>query len=272
MKKAQAMLRQVVYVSAASAFLLLVFSFATPAVKQDDKPVFHPLNQTPLTYPLESVPVFTGIAARLQNREEELSVALSEAAVQVSRYLSLSGSFSLKTVTKGGFSASAIDVRIEDDEELAEQIVPELNTVNTFVTSSGTIVRCTYPGAPEVNIRGYYPRDADGNPNWVEKPPDISNHFVGIGISERQRLIADSVAKADKAALADVLSQISLSVQLKSDDARFSGVGTVKMTRGRQTARGTLAGFYVLDRWMSENGESFYSLAICPEKQPREEN
>jgi hypothetical protein len=78
------------------------------------------------------------------------------------------------------------------------------------------------------------------------------------------RLVGDSFAQSDSAALAAILGKISLAVQSETDEVRFSGYGTMARSRGSQTAAGERAGFYILDRWVSDDGERFYSLAISP--------
>lgn len=223
-----------------------------------------PLRDTLLTYPENSKPVFIGFSPRLQEREGERTVAVKNAAVQAARYLTLTGGFSAETVTRGGFSVLNTEVTIDDDINLAERIADELVVTDTAVTAEGTLVRCIYPDAGIIELKGYHPRVPPGTPNWLEKTPSIDNHLVGVGTAGRKRLLSDSFAHADKAALADILSQVSVTVHTESDQARFSGYGTMILDRGRITAAGELTGFYVLDRWVSEDGKWYYSLAICP--------
>ena len=254
------------FLCAAPVFLpvwvLILASCATAPV--DKAAVDARIRDFTYSYPHDSRPVFVGFSPRLQDRKDEEAAAVADAALKAARYGELTGSVVFAAKSRGSFSSVAVDYRFEDDPNHVSAAESTIELADSLVTASGTVVRCLYPGAPELRLPPAGHRDASGRPVWLEKTPEYAGYLTSVGSAEKRRLVGDSFQQADYSALAGILSQTSLLIDADERVRTVPGAGTITRNEGRQTARGTLRGFYVLDRWISDDGRTFYSLAVCP--------
>ena len=216
------------------------------------------------TIPLNGQPIFLGSSPGLQYQADEEVAAVASAAVQAARYVQLSGRITLRSTSSGGFSLVREEISLFDDEDLVAKAAEEIEIIDTLDLNNGMLVRCVYPSARRVAADAPRVRDAMGRPNWLGKVPEIPGMLVGVGTASRKRLLTDSIEEADKSAMAELLSQLSILMQSDSGERALAGYGSVTRRDNYQIAQGTLSGYYVLDRWISDDGETFYSLAICP--------
>ena len=217
-----------------------------------------------ISNPRGARPVFVGFSPRLQNRNDEETAAVADAALKVARYGDLSGTVTFAAASAGGFTSVAVEYDIYDDPNQLGVVAQEVELRDILVTAYGTVVRCEHPAALDLHLQPTGLRDATGRPTWLERTPDNSGYLTAVGSAERRRLVGESFAQADYSALAGILSQISLLVDSEMGSRTLAGLGTITRTDNSQVARGTLRGFYILDRWISDDGRTFFSLAVCP--------
>ncbi len=219
-----------------------------------------------VTLPIDDNPAFFGTAPRLRNQDEEEDLARRNAAVQASRYIRLSGRAVFYSERAGASADYIRSISIDDDYELADELASTLVEERAVRDSGGSYILFRLPGYEAPGI-GYNPRDVSGNPRWLRNPPEIEGYYVGIGSAERSRILADSVESADRAALAEILAQLRLDIRSRRSEVTVEGLGTASAESNLEVARGRIEGFYVLDRWISESGDSISALAICPKNQ-----
>ena len=210
------------------------------------------------------MPVFLGMSPRLRNRDDERALALKSAAIQASRFIELSGRAVFRSGRSGGFTVHSGDIEIIDNMEAAEELSGDLEILDIILIDQGTLLRCGFPGGKSLLYSGYRSRDVVGKPLWLEKVPRIEGYLSAVGSSNRNRTLRDSISAADDSAFSELLSQLSLAVNAETGEHNVGSYGIVTRHSNYQVAEGTLKGYYVLDRWISEDGQTYYSLAVCP--------
>jgi hypothetical protein len=216
------------------------------------------------TAPLNGQPVFLGVSPNLQYQDDEKDAAVAAASVQAARYIELSGRIALRSSRDGGFTLLREDFQISENEDLAAALIGDIRVLDELVYDGGTLLRCLVEGVPSISQIKYTFRDSVGRPVWLEKVPEIDGYLVGVGTAARNRILGDSLEEADKSALSELLYQLSLLIQSDSGERVLGGYGTIAIIDNYQIAEGTLRSYYVLDRWMSDDGKTFYSFAVCP--------
>ena len=86
--------------------------------------------------------------------------------------------------------------------------------------------------------------------------------LVSVGVVQRSQYLTDSIKKADDQALANLSRQISINVKSKRTDLEVQS-GTAFAQTHYEISSTVLKGFYVLERWSSDDGNTFYTLAVC---------
>jgi len=214
------------------------------------------------TVPRDGVPVFFASTPRREFREEEREYCLFDAARQVSLY------YAARVETKQAVKSNNMDlgymesVKSGFDRDLALKIMPDLEIMEFFQDADGSYMLVKYPSL-SVNIN-YVPQGAagDGVPSWVTNVPVIDGMLVSVGVVQRSRFLTDSLKKADDQALANLSRQISINVKSKRTDIEAAS-GTAFEQTHYEVSSSVLKGFYVLERWRSRDGNTFYSLAVC---------
>jgi hypothetical protein len=215
-----------------------------------------------VTVPVGSTPVFLGVAPRLRNADEESDAVLAAAALQASRWIRLSGEAAYYVRTTGATTSYLQSISIDDDFAFAASIEERLALVAETRDELGVWGLYTLSDG-RVDGLALRTRDVAGRPTWLTSTPDINGYYVGVGAAARSRLVIDSIEAADREALFSVLSQIVVEVRSDRFERVVEGQGARSSATNLERARGTIAGFYVLDRWIDEAGTS-YTLAVCP--------
>ena len=252
----------------APLFLLLILSLfvscaTTPSNSEQIREV--PLARLLASEPRAETPRFFGVSPRLADREEELQVALRNAAIQAARFVHLRGEAVFYTEQQSSRSGYIHSVTIDDDMELAVALSDSLLPEGVWRDDDGSYVLFAL-GSHQIDRIEFSPRNASGAPVWLEIVPEIPGYYVGVGSAQRSRLVTDSIEKSDKQALSALLSQLEVKIISGQGDRAVEGRGTSSSTTNLSIARGELRGFYILDRWIAADG-SFFSLAICPTNQ-----
>jgi hypothetical protein len=210
-------------------------------------------------------PIFFAAAPRMADRKAEEEECLSRAAVQASKFIAVQAKaryISQKTNTGVGYTS---EIEINYDRELAEQLKGELTVEKTYQDNEGTYM-VTRLQSRRMEAIPFKPYLKKGKPTWIENTPEISGYYTAVGVAQRSRFIADSIAAADDMALEDLIKQISINIKSSRSDISVDRVGTATDQINYEEASATVAGFYVIARWRTEDGSHYYSLAVCPKK------
>ena len=97
-------------------------------------------------------------------------------------------------------------------------------------------------------------------PDWINRLPEMKGYLFSIGVSGRYSRIADSVRKADSAALEAMIKQKNITVY---SDSGYNNLNP----QSYEYASSGLKGFYIIRRWWSEDRKIFYSLGLIRENQ-----
>ncbi len=216
------------------------------------------------TVPMDGTPVFLGISSNLQNQQDENAAAVLSAAAQAARYIELTGRIVFRSSSGGGFTLAREDIQITENAEIAARAAEAVEVLDYLVLDIGTLARCRYTGAGSVSTPDIGVRDSAGYPTWLERVPETDGFIIGVGSASRSRLLSDSIEDADRSALSELLYQLSLQIQSDSGRKDLGSYGTLSVTDNSQIASGTLKSYYILDRWISDDEKTYYSLAVCP--------
>lgn len=216
--------------------------------------------------PEDGNPVFFSSSPRLIDRENERDACLRNAAVQAGRFKRLKGSAFLLSERKPGQIGYIHDIEIEDNPPLAESMLEHLEVLEELHNEYGTFMKVLLTDDSSISIP-FEPRKFSNSPKWMSQIPEISGYYVGVGSVDRSRLVTDSIENADKAALSELLSQLSVEIQSRLGERQTGSSGASGSQTSLEVARGEIFGYYVLDRWISPDGNMFFSLAVCPTEQ-----
>lgn len=210
--------------------------------------------------------MFSSFVPRRANREEELDFAVNEGARQASVLYRarVDARFAVKSNNRDlGFLE---DIQITYDKDLAVDLKSKIKVRNHFVDNEGTYILAELEG---VEFKGSFtgmPLET-GEPDWLYNIPEIPGYLVSIGSVERSRYKIDSIRRADEQALANLAKQVSVVVKAKRSDRNSEVSGSAFSETNYEVTSAFIRGFYVLGRWSTDNGNTYHTLAVCPEKQ-----
>jgi hypothetical protein len=210
-------------------------------------------------------PLFFAAVSRMGDRDMEEEECLNRAAVQASKFIAVQAKakfISQKSNTGVGYAS---DIEINYDTELAVSLKEDLSVEKTYQDNEGTYVIARL-GSTQMGSIPYKVSSQGGKPAWVENPPAISGYYTAVGVAQRSRFFADSVAAADDMALEDLVKQISIGIKSARSDISVDRVGTATDQINYEEAEATVSGFYVIARWRTNDGSFHYSLAVAPKK------
>jgi hypothetical protein len=251
------------YVLVVASVLFLLISCATT----ETQPVSSPLDLTRNLSSSEGRPMFLGIAARQRDRSLEEEVAVRHVAEQASRYRRLGARYTILIRRTGATAGTLDNVITQWDEAGVDDVMNDVEVVETYVDQDGTYVIATVTGLPRTPVEvEAWPGLGDGEPAWVSRPPTLSGYLAGVGVAQRRRRLRDSVDFADQAALTELLLQSGASIRMSSESQTVENVGTRERVTASQEASTVLRGFYVVARYISMDGRTVYSLAVAREE------
>jgi len=208
-------------------------------------------------------PVFFAAAPRMSDRDSEVEVCLASAAAQASKFIAARASsyFLVKENNRDLFYLEGLDVQY--DRALAEELVEDLTILRELQDRNGTYILARLEGhsMPQVS---YNLSSAAGEPRWIRDFPSIEGYYVGVGVVPRAGRLDTSVAKADDKAMEEIIKQVSVTQFTQRSDIEVDTVGTAFAQHRQEISEAVIFGFYVLSRWVSPDGSSYYSLAVCP--------
>ena len=218
------------------------------------------------TSPDNGTLLFFSFIPRRAYREEEIKLAVSEAARQASMLYSVGvdAKFAVKSDNKDLGFLEAIDVQY--DRGLAADLEAKIRIRQHYRDNEGTFILAELDG---INFKGSFSviPGKENEPDWLYNVPEIPGYLVSLGSLQRSRYKIDSLRKADEQALANLAKQVSVAVKTKRTDLESEGSGSAFSETNYEVTSAFVRGFYVLGRWSTDNGSIYYTLAVCPVNQ-----
>lgn len=214
--------------------------------------------------PLEGHPRFFATVPRMANRDDEYDLCLRMASEQLSRFIASRVKARYAEKSAGGNFGQLEEVDVTFDKELGSEYIKELKAIAYYQDREASYLLVEYPAMdlPAVSVDSSL---VDGLPVWLTALPDVPDHLSGIGVVKRYRYVAESIFQADKRALASIARQQSIQVQTKQlayeNSSGMAGVKDLKL----ESTDTLLEGAYIAARWRSEDGSTYYSLALYPQ-------
>lgn len=214
------------------------------------------------TAPKGDVPVFFASSPRREFRDEEASYCLFDAARQVSLF------HAARIETKQAVKSNNKDLGYKEsvksgfDRDLALKLMKDLKVISYFRDLEGSYMLVEDPSLT-VNIpyTGEFISGGD-EPPWAIEVPEIEGMLVSVGVVQRSQYLSSSLKRADDQALANLSRQVSINVKSKRTDLEVQS-GTAFAETRYDVSSSILKGFYVLARWRTGDGNTYYSLAVC---------
>ena len=210
--------------------------------------------------------LFSSFIPRMAYRDEEVEFAVAEAARQASILYNakVDAKFAVKSNNRDLGYLEAINIQY--DRALAGDLKDSIKLRYHFRDNEGTYILAELDG---INFRGSFSvvRGEGNTPDWLHNVPEIPGYLVSIGIVQRSRYKIDSIRKADEQALASLAKQVSVVVKAKRTDLESEVSGSAFSETNYEVTSTFINGFYVLGRWSTDNGNNYYTLAVCPVNQ-----
>jgi hypothetical protein len=202
-------------------------------------------------------PQFFAFHPRLLTRENELLKCLENAAVQASKFKTISvnaGAFSQK---RSFLSKYLRTIDFEYDQDLARQLLSELVIVREFSNKNGTyIVANLLSETIDSSLcESVSNRDQE---IWNDGTIEVDGYYTAVGVARRRRLLSDSIAAADSNAIYELSTQVSSVIDSGMSSDRWFGSESIDVQ---------IDGLYILARSVSKDEKYFYSFAVCPKAQ-----
>lgn len=210
--------------------------------------------------------VFLGVASRLQDREEERDAALLHIAEQASRYVRIRASYRFISERNTSSIGFLDDIDAAWDTDYADSLIDSVEILFETQDHAGTYVLGTVPGLPAPPSSAGIALPPQGEPGWINEPPEIPGFLTAVGIATPSRRFRDSVDRADQEALKGLLQQTGTTVRMIEDRRDEERAGTQMRVTTAQEAEATLRSFYVLSRYATPDQRYYYSLAIAKEE------
>ena len=210
--------------------------------------------------------LFSSFIPRREYRESELGLAISEGARQASILHSakVDAKFAVKSNNRDLGFLEAIDIQY--DKALAVDLETKIKVRNHYIDNEGSYILAELEG---IKFKGSF-TDVSVNgdePEWLYNVPLIEGYLISIGSVQRSRYKIDSIRRADEQALANLAKQVSVVVKAKRADLNSELSGSAFSETNFEVTSTFVKGFYVLGRWSTDNGNTYHTLAVCPEDQ-----
>jgi hypothetical protein len=224
------------------------------------------------TRPQQSRLVFHGVSGKLSDPEEEVRLALEDAARRVALFHAAKGTFThLENIGAGLFDYSSTREGSISTDENYRDLVDALEfdpETDVLVTDYATFVRTRYTVSEPLHL-SYAPAHRAGRPEWIDNPPadrmENSGFLVGIGHANPRLYHKDTVIASYENALYALVGAVSQGIESTSEtrtlDNSFAGFNSSSAHTAR--ASEDLQGFYVLETWTDPGNWGVYTLAIA---------
>ncbi|GHT82770.1 hypothetical protein FACS1894137_02300 [Spirochaetia bacterium] len=219
-----------------------------------------------LSYPDNGDLVIWGVANRQGKRDDEIKLALDDAARKVALFYGVKGKITTTTTNGSGLWAYSMDIATEFgyDTEYKKYIEALKYEENQDVLSidGALLLRVHYTLQNPLNVP--FNSDVQGEkPEWIRKRPDIINGYMaGVGFARPQGRFKETVSKAYEDAIISIIKRISVKTSTRIITL---GDGSTLVVE-EEISEGELQDFFVLEMWHDRATNGVHVLAVAKKK------
>ena len=220
-----------------------------------------------ITTPKQGSLVILGVSGPQLKHETEIEAAKEDAARKASMYHGIRASFTSVQSIGTNFLDYFVDSQLtmEYDQQL-EQYMDKLtfDPQHDVRSAEGSIcIRFSYPVSFPAAVTFSSPRNPDGSPEWIKRPPnEIAGFMAETGYARRQARLKDTIAKSNESAVAALITRSSTTVGT-SDISLLSSSTERNTAVIQQQSKGNLAYFTTLETWIDPESQAVWTLVIA---------
>jgi hypothetical protein len=219
-----------------------------------------------MSAPLDGALVVLGVANHQKTREEEIRLALEDAAQKIAYFHGVRVKVYTMLDTRSGFDDFSYNSHAEFlcDEDGAGYLESLQYNENTDIQvfDNSLMLRVAYKpaNAPPINYTTVF---SNGKPAWVNKPPqEIAGCLVGVGHAVMQSRIKDAIGLSYQNAMSAIAARIQTRIVAGAADAAGAGAAAGSY----QIIEGALTGLMVLEIWKDPDTNGIWTLAVGKSK------
>ena len=211
--------------------------------------------------------IYIGISPTMRIYEKEVENAKMHIAHQIAIQRNCIVDTGALYILEGKNNFYFSDYGFDYCDDDIDEIVGNLDVLNVYKFQELIIVigrDTSKPSTASINI----PRIPSERPRWINDLQWVrkllgQGYFAGIGIADKYTQFYKGIYVADIEAAQAIASEKGTSINMYTQDlvvnksTKYSA-GTLSMTENIE-----LEGFYILDRWIDPDNETFYSLGIA---------
>lgn len=215
------------------------------------------------TVPEKGNPRFFTAVPRMGNREDEYKMGLMLLARQAAMYYKASVTAKFLTQSNNRDMGYKEQVDVEIDKELVQSMIDKIEITAHYRDVQGSYFQGFLKGGklPRFPVSTEIKNNV---PVWFTDLPIFNEYITAVGTAQRHMFIAESFLHSDRQALAALAKQLDIEVKQRRDDIEVEYKGSAYQQLNLEISDTDVRGFYVIDRWVSKDGNTYYSLAVCP--------
>jgi len=217
------------------------------------------------TAPVDGQPVFFAAVTRLYDREEEYDFGLRLLARQAALYREAVVRSKALTVSTTRYEGAREQVEVDYNQDLIESLTERIRVLEYYEDNRGTYMKGVLTGDRLPRFE-FGRSSSNGIPEWFVQMPQYPGYVTAVGVSQRQMFFSDSLLESEKKALDNMARQFNIGIEKQRDDIEIGGAGATYRQQSIESVNVRLKGFYILDRWISPDGNTYYTLAVAPKK------
>ncbi|MFW6207715.1 MAG: LPP20 family lipoprotein [Spirochaetota bacterium] len=216
-----------------------------------------------ITTPIDGSPVFFVAVPRMAERENEYRMGLMLLARQAAIHKQVSVTAKFMTQSNNRDMGYREQVDVEVDKELVQSMLDKVEITSYYRDVEGSYFNGVLKGEALPNFQ--VPAGVKhAVPEWFTNLPSYEGYITAVGTAQRRMFIAESFMQSDRQAMAALAKQRDVEVKQKRDDIEVEYRGSAYQQLNLEITDTIVKGFYVIDRWVSNDGNTYYSLAVCP--------
>lgn len=213
------------------------------------------------TLPEDGNLTFFTAVPRMGNRDDELLYGKYEIAKQIVMHSKLGIFARFATKSSNRNHSTLEDIKLAYDKDAISGILDDIEIITHIRDRQGSYFKGKYTASTSGSNINLDKAVLDQH-DWMYNIPKVDGYLVSVGTVERSRYQIDSINRSDEQAVTNLAKQLHVEVKNKNDqvdnDLGF-GMQDIKYEETTTSVRN----FYVLHRWVTDNGRYFHTLAIC---------
>lgn len=212
---------------------------------------------------------YIGISPRMEMRTKEIERAKLHIANQIAMNGGCTVDAGILSTYNNDFFHDSRDSNIDYRDEKTEQLCEALDVIFCRHFSQLTIVAARYAEAAtqtDISVQ----KNGSNRPDWIRNVPKIDGYRVAVGISGAYSVPYRSMLVADVNAAQQLAIEKNAYIRTytfdKESELNINGARTAsaKLVLGDVLlSQADLHGFYIISRYMENDGSCFYSLAVA---------